>query len=116
MKIKKESEKCTGTKCPIQAGFETSNCKAEQCPYRTKPMTNYEYIKTLSVRQMAVFLKNDKCDLCNRCIYTCDSSGRDCEKGILEWLKSESEDWVCYERYIKIGLRDIITSTEIIIA
>ena len=92
MQIKDKSEKCTGTKCPIQAGFNTKNCTAKECPYRTRPMTNYEYIKTLSVRQMAIFLKNDKCDLCNRCIYTCDSSGRDCEKGIMEWLKSESEE------------------------
>ena len=57
MQIKDKSEKCTGTKCPIQAGFNTKNCTAKECPYRTRPMTNYEYIKTLSVRQMAIFFE-----------------------------------------------------------
>ena len=92
MEIKGKNKKCTGIKCPIQAGFDTENCTAKECPYRTKPMSNYEYIKTLDIRQMAIFLKNDKCDLCNRCIYTCNSSGGHCEKGIMEWLKSEIEE------------------------
>lgn len=63
-------------------------------------MTNYERIKNMSTKEMAVAIANgissDPCDYCKACEYTCN--GDECEGYskedimiIQEWLESEVE-------------------------
>lgn len=57
---------------------------------KSKPMTNYERIKSMSVEEIVDFInKNYKCRKCayyNKC---CDSN---CESGIKLWLEAEVSD------------------------
>lgn len=49
--------KCTGKRCPMQIGYDAENCKVtDSCPYFTKPVTNYEIIKSLSIDELAYFI------------------------------------------------------------
>lgn len=52
--------KCTGKRCPMQVGFDVSKCQAEDCSYRTEPMTNYDRIRNMSVEELAGFMTHIK--------------------------------------------------------
>lgn len=54
-------------------------------------MNNYEYIKSMSLKQMAQFFI--KLGVCNFCKYQYKDCSRDvdgCFEGIYEWLKQEN--------------------------
>lgn len=57
-------------------------------------MTNYEYIKTLGLRDLAEFVSGViPCEYCNhKTIADCkDSKHRTCAGGFEKWLKNERE-------------------------
>lgn len=58
-------------------------------------MTNFEYIKAMSVEGMAIFLSGD-CNRCKQdseyCLYNRQLDELPCEAGALEWLNSEVEE------------------------
>lgn len=58
-------------------------------------MTNFEYIKAMSIEEMAEVIAGD-CDRCfqdaENCIYNRDPDELPCEAGALEWLNSEVEE------------------------
>ena len=45
--------KCTGKRCPMQAGYKVNECNHKDCPYRTEPMTNAEHIRNMNDEQLA---------------------------------------------------------------
>lgn len=83
---------CTGKRCPMQFGFDIKRCTANDCPYRTKPMTNADWIRSMTEKELAEFIgHNSLCDRvqgeggnwCN------DHNCTDC---LEEWLKQPAED------------------------
>lgn len=90
--------KCTGMRCPMQAGYKVEECNHKDCQYRTEPMTNADRIRSMSDEELVVFLdgfsgrcldcaenaKNESCQ-----IY---KEGRYCRpQDIKEWLKLPSK-------------------------
>lgn len=55
-------------------------------------MTNYEKIRSMSIEEMAVFLKRNLI-ACNLCEYVKSCTGMDleCEQGVLKYLQQEAE-------------------------
>lgn len=95
--------KCTGLNCPMQHGYDVENCKLTDCKYRTRPKTNYDRIRNMSVEEMAKALNkrsigNVDCE--KFCAYTkdgrCNKFKNDgkgsCVDGIKLWLESEVEE------------------------
>ena len=90
--------KCTGMRCPMQVGYKVEECNHKDCQYRMEPMTNADYIRSMSDEELAVFLdriigrcldcaenaKNESCQIYKERRY-CRS------QDILEWLKQPSK-------------------------
>ena len=59
-------------------------------------MTNYEKIKSMSIKKIAKFLYSFEmpCEMCpcNGDDYSCMDSNYDCKKTLKDWLKAESEE------------------------
>lgn len=47
--------KCTGVKCPMQAGYRVEQCNHTDCSYRTEPITNADRIRAMSDNELADF-------------------------------------------------------------
>ena len=90
--------KCTGIKCPMQVGYKVDECNHKDCPYRTEPITNADFIRAMSDEELVVFLdgfssqcldcaedaKNKSCP-----IY---KEGRYCRpRDIMDWLQKPAE-------------------------
>lgn len=90
--------KCTGMRCPMQAGYKVEECNHKDCQYRTEPMTNADCIRSMSDEELVVFLdrfsgrcldcaENTKNESCQ--IY---KEGHYCRpQDIMEWLKQPSK-------------------------
>lgn len=85
--------KCTGLHCPMQHGYDVENCKLTDCKYRTKPKTNFERIKAMSIEEMAewicgIYDENETPYCADKYIsgYTIPDY---CETEIQKWLESE---------------------------
>lgn len=75
--------KCTGTNCPMQVGYDVKNCNHDECPYRTKPMTNADRIRAMSDEELAQNMSD----------WQWCGDGLD-PKDWLEWLKQPAEQKV----------------------
>jgi hypothetical protein len=70
-----------------------SNCG---CRKRTKPLTNYQKIKQMSIDEIAEWIKSNakyECDFCKG--YACDNIllySEKCVDGIKQWLLQEVEE------------------------
>lgn len=80
--------KCTGKRCPMQVGYDVTNCQYEGCSYRTAPTTNYDRIRYMSVEELANLLDTFDNELPPYCRnrYTCEEECMNCAK---QWLESE---------------------------
>ena len=59
----------------------------------TKPMTNREWLESLSDEELAKFmLQADRCQYCATDINQCALNSKDCIDGKCEWLKAEHEE------------------------
>ena len=85
--------KCTGMRCPMQAGYKVDECNHKGCHYRTEPMTNADKIRAMSDEELAAMLKDYK-DCNKNCII---SNGKNCyqiceeESTLLKWLQQPCE-------------------------
>ena len=90
--------KCTGRRCPMQAGYQVDECDYKDCPWRTEPITNADFIRAMSDEELVVFLDGFSC----RCIDCAEDAknkscpiykeGRYCRpRDIMEWLKKIAE-------------------------
>lgn len=49
--------KCTGMRCPMQVGYKVDQCELKECPYRTEPLTNADYIRAMSDEEQQNFVR-----------------------------------------------------------
>ena len=49
--------KCTGMKCPMHVGYKVDQCELKECPYRTVPLTNADYIRVMSNEEQQNFVR-----------------------------------------------------------
>ena len=49
--------KCTGMRCPMQVGYKVDECEHKDCPYRTEPLTNADYFRTMSNKEQQNFVR-----------------------------------------------------------
>ena len=86
--------KCTGMRCPMQAGYKVKECNHKDCQYRTEPMTNADRIRVMGDEELVVFLD----EFSSRCLDCAENAknesckiykeGRYCRpQDIMEWLK-----------------------------
>ena len=54
-------------------------------------MTNAEYIKSMSTKELAIFMQRFNCCVCPAKTYVCNCSDKyaKCKKTILNWLEKE---------------------------
>lgn len=76
--------KCTGMRCPMQAGYKVEECNHKDCQYRTEPMTNADRIRAMSDEKLAEIIACPK-GLFDR--MDCFDDNRDCKHCTLEWLQ-----------------------------
>ena len=79
--------KCTGKRCPMQVGFKVDECNYKECPYRTEPITNADYIRMMSDEELADVVANGVG--CVRKAPHCMDD--DCTLCILEWLQQPAK-------------------------
>ena len=79
--------KCTGKRCPMQVGFKIDECNYKECPYRTEPITNADYIRMMSDEELADVVANGVG--CVRKAPHCMDD--DCTPCIRKWLKQPAE-------------------------
>lgn len=81
--------KCTGANCPMQVGYVVpETCpEPEKCRYATFPQTNADRIRSMTDKQLAIFLGDIDCCNPNHC-----KPGMYCGTCWLEWLRSHVED------------------------
>ena len=91
-------DKCTGMRCPMQAGYKVDECNNKDCPYRTEPITNADRIRSMTDEELVVFLD----EFSSRCIDCVeDAKNQSCPiykegyycrpRDIMGWLKQPSE-------------------------
>lgn len=93
--------KCTGMKCPMQAGHKVDECNIKDCLYRTEPTTNADRIRAMSDEELAEFLTYINPTNCQDCAFShgwrCQPDRDDysdfekCEEGRKRWLKQSVE-------------------------
>ena len=49
--------RCTGIRCPMHVGYKVDQCKLKECPYRTEPLTNADYIRVMSNEEQQNFVR-----------------------------------------------------------
>ena len=64
-------DKCTGRKCPMQAGYKVDECNHKDCQYRIEPITNADIIRYMNDEELA--------NIIDRELDHCPPHG-DCEK------------------------------------
>ena len=79
--------KCTGKRCPMQVGFKIDECNYKECPYRTEPITNADYIRMMSDEELADGIANGVG--CVRKAPHCMDD--DCTACIRKWLQQPAE-------------------------
>ena len=79
--------KCTGKRCPMQVGFKVDECNYKECPYRTEPITNADYIRMMSDEELADVVANGVG--CVRKAPQCMDD--DCTPCIRKWLQQPAE-------------------------
>ena len=79
--------KCTGKRCPMQVGFKVDECNYKECPYRTEPITNADYIRMMSDEELADVIANGVG--CVRKAPHCMDD--DCTPCIRKWLQQPAE-------------------------
>ena len=79
--------KCTGKRCPMQVGFKVDECNYKECPYRTEPITNADYIRMMSDEELADVIANGVG--CGRKAPHCMDD--DCTPCIRKWLQQPAE-------------------------
>ena len=80
--------KCTGKRCPMQVGFKVDKCNYKECPYRTEPITNADYIRMMSDEELADVVANGVG--CVRKAPHCMDD--DCTPCIRKWLQQPAEE------------------------
>lgn len=56
-------KKCTGENCPMKIGYDVEKCAAiDKCPYRTRPVTIADRIRSMSDAELAGVLYNFRMD------------------------------------------------------
>ena len=83
-------DKCTGTRCPMQAGYKVNECNYKECPHRTEPMTNAEKIRAMSDEELSKFIREPFCDKRTHEECTISYCGV-CDQCVLDWLQQPSE-------------------------
>lgn len=93
--------KCTGMRCPMQAGYKVDECNIKDCLYRTEPITNADHIRTMSDDELAEFLTYINPTNCQDCAFShgwrCQPDRGDysdfekCKEGRKRWLKQSVE-------------------------
>ena len=80
--------KCTGIRCPMQAGYKVDECDYKDCLWRTEPITNADEIRAMSDDELA-----KKLDYLLGCLDTgdCANMSEDCKACWLEWLQQPAE-------------------------
>ena len=94
--------KCTGKRCPMQVGFKVDECNYKECPYRTEPITNADYIRMMSDEELAEFFTHINPTNCQDCAFSrgwrCQPDRDDysdfekCKKGRKRWLQQPAEE------------------------
>ena len=79
--------KCTGKRCPMQVGFKVDECNYKECPYRTEPITNADYIRMMSDEELADVVANGVG--CVRKAPHCMDD--DCTPCIRKWLQQPAK-------------------------
>ena len=91
-------DKCTGMRCPMQAGYKVNECNYKECHHRTEPITRAEHIRAMTDEELAEFLMFclvpiKICDLCENIVAseaTCNDNS--CRKALMKWLKQPAEE------------------------
>ena len=91
--------KCTGKRCPMQVGFKVDECNYKECPYRTEPITNADYIRMMSDEELSGIIRvihmSEECPIgtleCETCFFKEVCAGAYCGKEV-EWLQQPAED------------------------
>lgn len=76
--------KCTGMRCPMQAEYKVEECDYKDCPWRTEPITNADFIRAMSDEELDYFLHEVMYEM-DECPHEYGS-----EKA-LEWLQQPSK-------------------------
>ena len=82
--------KCTGMRCPMQAGYKVDECDYKDCPYRTEPMTNADRIRAMSDENLAWELMLWRCEAIAK-YHGIESQYPDTHSKILDWLQKPTE-------------------------
>ena len=82
--------KCTGMRCPMQAGYKVDECDYKDCPYRTEPMTNADRIRAMSDENLAWELMLWRCEAIAK-YHGIESQYPDTHSKILDWLQKTTE-------------------------
>lgn len=82
--------KCTGMRCPMQAGYKVDECDYKDCPYRTEPMTNADRIRAMSDENLAWEIMLWRCEDIAK-YHGIESQYPDTHSKILDWLQKPTE-------------------------
>ena len=89
--------KCTGTRCPMQHGYNVDECNHTDCPYRTEPITNADQIRAMSDEELAeLIVKYHPMHAWNKQVrkiyFSFDNHKKDNQqRAWLEWLKQPAK-------------------------
>ena len=81
---------CTGMRCPMQAGYQVDECDYKDCPWRTEPITNADFIRAMSDEELAWYLMLWRCEAVAK-HNGVSSEYTDTQKNILNWLQQPAE-------------------------
>ena len=79
--------KCTGIRCPMQAGYKVDEYNYKDCPWRTEPITNADKIRSMSDFELAKEIENAQSG-----IEINNPKKIDYFDCILEWLRQPEGD------------------------
>ena len=93
--------KCTGKRCPMQAGYKVDECNHKDCTYRTEPITNADRIRAMSDEEISEYVCrnsiNTLCDIicggeCNAIATLKKSGDWVCKENVMKWLQQPAEE------------------------
>ena len=82
--------KCTGMRCPMQAGYKVDECDYKDCPYRKEPMTNADRIRAMSDENLDWELMLWRCEAIAK-YHGIESQYPDTHSKILDWRQKPTE-------------------------
>lgn len=89
---------CTGQRCPMQVGYYVEQCEHTDCPYRTKPHTNADRIRSMGDEELANWLARtqyanmmESVGIFGAQLPFEEKTLKGTEKECLEWLKQPAE-------------------------